>query len=297
MAVDVSIIIVNYNSGQYLPDCVESIYAHTKGISFEIIVVDNNSTDDSFCEICEKFVPICGLKNPTNLGFGAANNIGARKAAGKYLFFLNPDTILTDDAVSAFYKFLTESNPQIAACGGRMQKPDGEYAVSFGHFPTLFQHFSDIGFRVLFKGFYNKRLSLSPPCNFTIPQQVDYISGADIFIRSAVFEKLDGFDEHFFMYYEDTDLFYRLSKAGYQTWLLPQVKIIHHESPAAHPGGSFNYTKYSMLEKSKYLYFAKNHGAGSVFWVKLFQLFELVFHYFGRYRYSLPKTVGITLKA
>lgn len=296
MAVDVSIIIVNYNSGQYILDCIESIYLHTKGVDFEIIVVDNNSTDDSFCEICEKFVTICGLKNPTNLGFGAANNIGARQASGEYLLFLNPDTILIQDSVTEFYQFLEGSERQIVACGGRMQKPDGEYAVSFGHFPTLFQQFSDIGVRALYKKHYDRRLSLSPPCDFTEPRKVEYLSGADIFIRKAVFEQLGGFDERFFMYYEDTDLLYRLEKTGYRAYLLPQVHLIHKESTPDNPDGSFNYTKYTMLEKSKYLYFAKNHGTGPVFWAKLFQLLALVFHYFGRYRYSLRRVWGITVK-
>ncbi len=296
MTIDVSIIIVSYNSGQFLQNCLESIYAHTKGVSFEIILVDNASTDNSFVTICETFASIRGLKNSSNLGFASANNLGAKSAQGKYLLFLNPDTLLKDDAIAAMYQFLESSDKNVAACGARLQNADGSYSVSFGNFPTLFQQFSDIGFRTFYKRYYDKKLSISPPCNFTDPHPVGYLSGADIFIRKEIFEKIGGFDERFFMYYEDTDLFYRLHKAGYQSWLLPQVSITHIGSSTSDSDGTFNYSKYSMLEKSKYLYFAKNHGSGSVFLAKTFQLIALLLH-IGKFRYNLLKVIRITLKA
>ncbi len=293
MTIDVSIVIVNFNSGQYLKNCLESIYNCTKGVSFEIILVDNASTDGSFEKIREDFTSIFGLKNDSNLGFAAANNIGAKSAQGKYLLFLNPDTLLVDDAISAMYQFLESADNMVAACGARLQNPDGTYSVSFGNFPTLFQQFSDIGFRAIYKRYYDRKLSISPPCNFTDPQPVGYLSGADTFIRKDIFLKLGGFDEAYFMYYEDTDLFYRLHKAGYQSYLLPEVSITHIGSSTSDSDGTFNYSKYSMLEKSKYLYFAKNHGACSVFWAKTFQTFSLLFHV-GKFHYSLKKMLRIT---
>jgi GT2 family glycosyltransferase len=299
MPAQVSVIIVSYNSWPDILNCLESINQHTQGVDYEIIVVDNGSTNDSFQELLElqkRIACITLLPLGENKGFGAANNIGAKQATGDYLLFLNPDTLLINDAISEFYQFLEKSEKHIAACGGRLQKPNGEYAVSFGHFPTLFQQFSDIGFRALYKNHYNRKLSLSPPCDFTEPRKVEYLSGADIFIRKAVFDELGGFDDRFFMYYEDTDLLYRLEKAGYQAYLLPQVQLIHKESAPDNPDGSFNYTKYSMLEKSKYLYFRKNHEAGAVFWSKVFQLISLMTHWKGRYRYRLSKVVSITTK-
>jgi hypothetical protein len=296
MTKDVSIIIVNYNSGQFLNNCLESIYAHTKGVSFEIILVDNASSDGSFVPICETFTSIRGLRNSSNLGFAAANNLGAKSAQGKYLLFLNPDTLLVDDAITAMHQFLESTGNTMAACGARLQNPDGSYSVSFGNFPTLFQQFSDIGFRALYKRFYDRKLSISPPCSSTNPQPVGYLSGADVLIRKDIFQQIGGFDERYFMYYEDTDLFYRLHQAGYQSWLLPQLSITHIGSSTSDSDGTFNYSKYSMLEKSKYIYFAKNHGAGSVFWAKIFQLIALLLH-IGKFRYNFLKVVRITLKA
>jgi len=296
MPVQVSVIIVNYNSGQDILHCLESIYAFTQEVDFEIIIVDNSPDDRSLREIRAQFAEISSISNSRNVGFGYANNQGAKNATGDYLLFLNPDTLLVNDAISDFYRFLEKGEKHIAACGGRLIKPDGEYAVSFGHFPTLFQQFSDIGFRSLYKGYYNRRLSISPPCDFSEPRPVDYLSGADIFIRKSVFDERGGFDEEYFMYYEDTDLFYRLNQAGYQAYLLPRVTVIHQESSPEKPDGSFNYTKYSMLEKSKYHYFKKHYGGFAVVLSKLFQLISLVAHWKGQYRYRLGRVAGITVR-
>jgi GT2 family glycosyltransferase len=296
MPVQVSIIIVNFNSGQYIVDCLESIYAQIKAVEFEIIVVDNGSTDGSLSEIGDKFVKICGIENSSNIGFGAANNIGARQAAGEYLFFLNPDTVLLNDCISMFIRFLSERGNDVVSCGGRLETAGSGYSVSFGNFPSVFQHFSDIGFRVLYKRFYNKHLSISPPCCFDSPQQVGYLSGSDIFIKKDIFLKMGGFDERFFMYFEDTDLFFRLSREGYKAFILPEARIVHFGDSALLPDGSFNYAKYAMLEKSKHLYFAQIIGAGAVFWVKAFEVLALVAHCGRKRKWKLGRMCGITLR-
>lgn len=293
----VSIIIINFNCGQYIFNCIESIYSFTTENDFEIIIVDNNSDDGSVSELIKKFPEIKIINNSQNIGFGAANNTGARKAAGEYVFFLNPDTVFLNDCVSIFMRFFSESGNDAVSCGARLETASGNYSVSYGNFPSVFQQFSDIGFRVLYKKSYDKFLSISPPCNFDTPQKVGYLSGAGIFIKKNIFQKAGGFDERFFMYYEDTDLFFRLNKAGYQSFIVPEARIVHFGCSAILPDGSFNYAKYALMEKSKYLYFAKNIGTWSVFWAKLFQMLSLAVHYFGRYRCSLRKMWGITLKA
>lgn len=273
MAPDVSIIIVNYNSGDCLRQCIESVYAHTKDLEFEIIAVDNASTDHSFVPICESsFVSICVIKNSTNLGFSAANNIGVKTATGKYLFFLNPDTLLIDNSIHRFYEFLESAEPDIVACGGLLIRHSGEPDTSFGNFPSLFQAFSDIGFRRLYRRYYDRHLSIAQSQAYESPQPAGYLSGADIFIRREAFLNAGGFDESFFMYYEDVDLFYRLNKSGYRAVILPDVKIVHHKSVSTRSGERFNHQKNAMMEESKYLYFGKNHGAISARIVKLFQL-------------------------
>ena len=278
MAPDVSIIIVNYNSGDCLKQCIESIYAHTQNIDFEIIVVDNASTDSSFVNLCVQFVNLCGIKNQDNLGFSAANNIGAKTATGKYLFFLNPDTLLIDNSIHRFYEFLESAEPDIVSCGGLLIRPTGEPDTSFGNFPTLFQAFSDIGFRWLYRRYYDRHLSIAQSRAFDSPQPAGYLSGADIFIRREAFLNAGGFEEAYFMYYEDCDLFYRLNKSGYRAVILPDVKIVHHKSVSTATGGGFNYQKYALMEKSKYLYFGKNHGALSAKIAKLFQVIAVAVH-------------------
>jgi GT2 family glycosyltransferase len=296
MAVDLSIIIVNFNSYPYLRNCLDSIFKFTSGIEFEVLVVDNGSTDNSFGQLLEleRITRMSLIEAGENKGFGTANNIGAKRACGKYLLFLNPDTELVDNSIFDFYQFLEQSDVWIAACGGRLVNPDGSYAVSFGNFPSLFQQFSDIGFRRLYMKYYNRKLSISPPCDFNEPKSVGYISGADLFIRKSVFDQIGGFDEDYFMYYEDTDLCLRLQKSGYQSFIIPSVSIIHTGSETP---GAFNYSKYRMLEQSKYLYFRKHHGRFISLISRTIQIITLLTHFKPTARYKLGKALGITLRA
>jgi len=280
MEIDLSIIIVNYNSLHCLPTCLESVERSTIGVSYEVIVVDNGSNDEQVGQLHElkRITRMSMIENGVNKGFGAANNVGAKKAKGKYLLFLNPDTELVDNSLLKFYQFMEECDESIAACGGRLVNRDGSYAVSFGNLPSLFQQFSDIGIRRLYMKYYNRRLSISPPCDFAEPNSVGYISGADLFIRKSVFDQIGGFDEDYFMYYEDTDLCHRLQTSGYQCYLLPSVSIIHTGSASTEPIGSFNYEKYKLLEKSKYLYFRKHHGRLAAISAKALQILSLINH-------------------
>ena len=296
---EVSIIIVNYNSHPTIGSCIDAVYHHVSGIAYEIIVVDNASAPDSVRFIKENYPHVKLIVNNENKGFGAANNIGVQQAAGKYLFFLNPDAILLDNAVLRFYRFLEEERPDAASCGGSLIKENGELTTSYGNFPSLLQEWSDTGFRRFYPNYYDKHLRLGRTSGIAVkPFIVPFITGADIFIRKNIFQKLGGFDENFFLYYEETDLYYRLQQAGYVSYIIPDVKIIHLEGPSMLKDGELNYQKWAFWEKSKYYYFRKNKGLFAAGMAKGMQIFSLILHrLFGAKAYKLRKALKITREA
>lgn len=295
----VSIIIVNYNSQQTIGRCIDALYSHVSGIAYEIIVVDNASSSESVRFIKENYPHVRLIVNAENKGFGAANNIGEHYASGDYLFFLNPDAILLDNAVLRFYRFLEEEMPEVVSCGGNLVKETGEPTTAYGNFPSLLQEWSDIGFRRFYPKYYDKHLRPGKTCSMmTAPYRVPYITGADIFIRKDIFQEMGGFDEHFFLYYEETDLYYRLHKAGYLSYILPEVKIIHLEGPSMLKNGELNYDKWAFWERSKYYYFKKNKGRFIAWIVKGNQIFSLFLHrLFGAKAYRLRRALKITWRA
>ena len=298
MDILVSIIIVNYNCEEHVCNCIESIYKNTKDTGFEIIVVDNASVAYSVNVISKRFPEVKLIINEENKGFGSANNIGAKQALGKYLFFLNPDTILLNDAVGVFTHFLENSKNNVASCGGKLVKPDGTLNKSFGHFPSVLQQFSDLGFRKFYWKFYDGKLTMGKGCDFKVIRIVDYIVGAAFCIKKQVFEEMKGFDERFFLYYEETDLFFRMHKPGYKSYLLPEVEIIHLEGVTTLSGEPFNYGMWEMMEKSRYYYFSKNRGRFISCCVRGIQVIWIVSNYlFGGVRIDLKRAVLITLRA
>lgn len=228
---DVTIVIVNYHSSLLIADCIKSIEKFSKGFSYEIIVVDNNSESD-LSEILNKNKERCTIVNlPQNVGFGRANNAGFKAARGRYLLCLNPDTLLLNNAIGILVKFM-DSQPEAAACGANLFNSDMQ--------PTL-------SFRRTLPGFgweLNELLNIKPEKkkygsnrifnNTGHPLEVGYITGADLMLRREVIEMLGGFDPRFFMYYEETDLCARIRKAGGKIFSVPEAKIQHLE------GGSFD---------------------------------------------------------
>jgi len=271
--VDVSVIIVNYNTRELTSQCIESIYKYSQSISFEIILVDNNSYDNSLPYLKEKFPELLIIHNENNLGFGRANNIGAAKANGRYLFFLNSDTILIENVISSFFKFM-ETHNNYASCGCNLVNTQNAPVPSHGNLPSLkMELFSGPVGRFL-RGYFNKYLSPTQTINEGNLKNPGYIAGADIFIRKEVFESLKGFDSNIFMYFEETDLYYRMKKNGFQSVVLPQLSIIHLG------GGSFtstdNLNKFRMMESSRSYYYKKNYSRCYSATAKLVRAFNIL---------------------
>lgn len=246
-----SIIILSYNTKELILKCVRSlVYQYKRQLGqgeFEIIVVDNASTDDSIKEIKKSFDfaqdKIFIIENSENFGFSKGNNVGAKHARGKYLLFLNSDTEVQDRGLLGMVDFL-DGHDEIGILGGRLQSENGSTQRSVGHFLNLFSTFL-----VLFGGERIGVVRFRP----RLKKKVDWVSGASLMIRSKLFEKLGGFDENIFMYLEDVELCFRAKKMGYQTWFYPDISILHKEH------GSSDRT-FAILHIYKgLLYFYKKH--------------------------------------
>lgn len=291
---DVSVIIVNYNTCALTLQCLRTLYEETYGVSFEVIVVDNASKDDSVEKIRLNFPEVILIESPVNLGFGRANNKGVDVSQGKYLFFLNSDTILISNIIKTFFHYL-EGHPEYVSCGGNLLDARGRNSSSHGCFPSLMCEFSNIGFRIFYNRFYIQHLALGQTAYEGNISSVHYISGADMFIRKDIFQLLNGFDENIFMYYEETDLYYRMNQAGFKSCILPYACLIHLE------GGSFdgvkplNLNRFKMILESKLYFFRKHFGKNAVMWVRVFSFISVLSHCY-LYKKLILSYLSIILK-
>lgn len=228
---DVSIILVNYNTKDLTCNCIKSIYDQTTGLDFEIFVVDNNSHDDSVKMIEQKFPQVKLIKNTENKGFGVANNIAIQQSKAKYIFCLNTDTLLIENSIKKFFDFMEESaNQSVGACGGYLYNGNNEFVNSYGPLPNFYNSSSLYTIANKLK----KKLKLTKiHKNFQEIFNVDFITGADLFLRKSVLDEIGYFNEAFFMYAEDSDLCYRIKKSKRQLKILPYVHIIHLEGQSS----------------------------------------------------------------
>lgn len=226
---DVSIIIVNYGTERLVTDCISSILKKTEGVTFEIIIVDNASPGNSFAFLEEKYKDAENIKTHAlkdNVGFGRANNAGYELSSGRNIFCLNPDTELKNNAIAILSDYL-DSNPTVGACCGNLLQSDGKPATSYRRlYPSLLLEFSFMTNYLIEKVRFNGSHKYNHTNNII---NVATISGADLMVRRSVIEEVGFFDPTFFMYYEDTDLCYRIFKNNYSLRNLPQALIYHYE--------------------------------------------------------------------
>lgn len=271
---DVSVIIVNYNTKQLLYDCLKSIYTQTKEITFEVIVSDNGSVDGSIEMIKEKFPKVIIVENKENLGFGKANNIAAKNARGKYLFFLNSDTLLLNNAIKLFFDE-AEACEEERILASWLLDINREIAISYGFFTTFYKHcFMELytyfpGVLKLRRLFIRKK---NRKCQKT-SLRVDFVSGADLFISTNVFSRLKGFDPHIFMYYEDDDLCRRAAEIGCKSFIIESPEIVHLEGKSSN-----NSIKKMMIKEKSFLYYLKKYSSYKTFRIKttMYNLFILL---------------------
>lgn len=226
---DVSIIIVSYNTRQLTLACLRSIYAQTRDSSFEVLVVDNGSTDGSVQAIREQFPMVRLIDSQSNLGFARANNLAARQASGDFLLLLNPDTQILDGAIDKVVSF-ARCHPEAGIVGGRTFFDDGKLNHNSCHGrPTVWSLFClGSGLASTFR----RSRWLDPESlgswQRDTERVVDAVTGCFLLIDAPLWRKLEGFDESFFIYCEDTDLCLRCWQTGRSCMICPDAKLIHH---------------------------------------------------------------------
>lgn len=256
---DVSIIIVNYNTCKMTAECIDSVIEKTTDLSYEIILVDNASTDGSK-DFFTNDNRITYLYNDENLGFGRANNCGVKIAKGRNILFLNSDTLLINNAVKIMSDYLDTHN-HVGAVGGNLYTHDMRPGMSFQRLrPSLSWEINDLLLNLPLRVRYGKTATYFNTSSR--PIKVGYIMGADLMTRKAIVDKIGCFDPQFFMYFEETDLCHRIAKNGYNLHVIPTAKIIHHEGKSfgEMTKSKLNPRKIEMFETSRTTYYQKNYS-------------------------------------
>jgi N-acetylglucosaminyl-diphospho-decaprenol L-rhamnosyltransferase len=223
----IDIVIVNWNAGTQLRECLDSLIQYGKTSPNQIILVDNGSIDNSIDNIESMDLPIVVIRNVTNRGFGAACNQGAALAKSEFILFLNPDTRLFKDSLTIPISFMQQpNNSNIGICGIGLVDECGKPSTSAARFPTLQVMAGKIlGLSKLLPSVFPPHLMIS-----SVLQEsglVDQVIGAFFLIRSDVFKLCNGFDERFFVYFEEVDLSLRAKQRGYSSYFLSEVSAYH----------------------------------------------------------------------
>jgi len=248
-----SIIIVSWNTCKLLEKCLGSILANPPTSPFENWVVDNASTDDSPRMVREKFPQVHLVENRENVGFAQANNQAIQRCTGKYILLLNPDTLVTSGALQALADFL-DQHPEAGAAGARILNPDGSLQISSHPRPTLS--------RELWRLFHLDRLS--PYAEYPLTkwetnqaQEVDALMGACLLLRSDVLGQVGFLDEDYFIYSEEVDLCYRIQRAGWRLFWVPQAEVVHFGGQSTQQAPT---EMFLNLYHGKIKYFHKHNG-------------------------------------
>jgi hypothetical protein len=264
---DLSICIVNWNVKDLLKACLGSIYANTKDISFEVIIVDNNSSDESVRMIKSDFPQVKLIENKTNAGFTKANNQAIKISQGRNIMLLNPDTEVTDNALNRMIRFL-DSRRDCGALGCKLLNTDGSLQRSCRTFPTL----EVMLYGAIFLDFLFPKSRLFGKYfmtwwDFNETREVDQPMGSALMIKKDVLDKVGLFDENIFIWFDEVDLCYRIKKAGFKIYFTPEAQIKHYLSQSFKQWTSIPQIFKGAVtwRKSRNYFFKKHKGILSVF--------------------------------
>ena len=250
-----SIIIVNYNSGEELIICIKSIRRYLSNILHEIIVVDNNSKDNSRELLRINFINIQKIFLKTNTGYAFANNYGIKQSTGDYILLLNPDTILIDSSLGKMIQFLN-NNSEIGVVGPNLISSKGEDHLPPDYFPMLKHQIMEALFIHKYYLRYRKKYKHQIIKNNLAQYEVDWVSGSCFLLRKEVFKQTGGLDEQFHIYAEDVDWCKRIRERGWRVYCYPKCKIVHLKGTSTHKDfHSLVYNRY----KSKRIYVQKHY--------------------------------------
>jgi GT2 family glycosyltransferase len=263
---DVSIVIVSWNTRDILQGCLRSIYEQTQEVSFEIFVVDNNSRDGSAEMVRSEFPTVRLIENAQNRGFAAANNQGLRLASGRYMLLLNPDTVILDDAISRCVRY-ADLHSDVGVVGCQVLEGENRISNTGFSFPTPWNVF--LALSGLSRTFPRSRIFGWPELgwwNRDSEQDVDVVAGMFMLVRREAIAEVGLLDESYFVYSEETDWCYRFAQAGWRRVFIPSARIVHLD------GGRKSTSQVStkmfvQMQKSSMIYHRKN--LGSVAWAKV----------------------------
>ena len=255
---DVSIVFTQWNVRDMLRDCLHSVKEKTKGLTYELIVVDDGSTDGSADMVRTEFPEVILCVNATNMGVAKAYNKGVALARGRYVQMLNTDMLLVNNAIRILLDFL-EGHPEAGACAGKLRNRDMTTQISYGAFPGFLPAFADaFGLRHLLPFVRWPQAGVCPGEEIVTPIEAEYLSGADMLIRREVIDRIGFFDERYTSYCEETDFCYRMRhETPWRLFYVPQAEIIHFggQSYSAIPEYRLR-LMYSGYNK----FFTKHHG-------------------------------------
>jgi GT2 family glycosyltransferase len=264
---DLSIIIVNWNSACDVRKCLHSIFQNTREITFEVIVVDSASFDGCGEMLAREFPDVRFLQSQENIGFGKANNLGCRGAVGEFVLFLNPDTEVLGTAIPTLLESARRL-PNAGCVGCRLLNSDRSLQTS------CIQAFPSILNQILDADFLRNRFPRSPLWGIAplfdspkTPATAEAISGACIMMRREIFLGIGGFSPDYFMYAEDIDLCYKAAKAGRTNYYVPTASIVHHGDGSVRKARS-NFAVVMAVD-SLTRYFVKYHGSVYAFFFRL----------------------------
>lgn len=259
---DISVVIVNWNTKDLLLDCLKSVFETIRDISFEVWLVDNASMDGSVSAVRKSYPSVLVIQNDRNLGFAAANNLASRKMGGRYALLLNTDTVLTEGAIKTLLDFM-ESTPQAGLACGQLLNSDGSKQNSIANLPSLLGLvLNETILRILVpKKFPSKRKDYSSPL------EIDSCIGACMIARKKAMDDVGLLDERFFFFLEETDWALRMKRAGWKIYFVPGAQIFHHQGQSVGHGARSRKIFYT----SRYAYFRKWHPHGyPLFFVVIF---------------------------
>lgn len=265
---DVSIIIVNWNTKELLLGCLKSIYDTTTGSNIEVIVVDNGSHDGSSQALKENFPRVKLIQNSENQGFAKANNQALLSAAGRYILLLNSDALLTDGSLTGLVNFM-DKTPQagIAAC--QYINRDGSKQNSFDNFPTLATELLN---KTLLKTIFPQKYP-SKKKEYHEPMEVDSVIGACMIVRKKAIKQVGMLDEDYFFFMEETDWCFRMEKAGWKIYHLPEIKVYHLQGQSKEKNPSKAWIEYY---RSSYIFFKKHRSVFSYFTLRILRVGKLI---------------------
>ena len=262
---DLSIIIVNWNTRDLLRDCLTSIYSSEGDFALETVVVDNRSHDGSCAMVRDKFPQIHLTESEINGGYAYANNLGLRQFYARYYLLLNPDTVLPPDALRRMIEFM-DTHPEVGMVGPKLIMADGTLDMACRRsFPTPENSFYKLfGLSRLFpnsKRFGQYNLTYLDPDETA---EVDSVVGAFMMVRSEVVDQVGGLDEEYFMYAEDLDWALRAKKVGWKVCYFPEVTVLHYKRQASEQNRAKAHYEFW---RAMYIFYRKHHAQDTPLWV------------------------------